>query len=351
LSLRSFLYRRWETFSYWGLVVGTLFFAASLTPSLLPRHFTVQGLLSGFALAAGYAVGVFFVWIWRYLELRPPSAKLQRVSKQVATVGVLIVAVGFLSRAATWQNSIRQLMRMDPVASAYPWRVALIAALTAIVLLAVARGLRWCWLLIHGYVHRVVPRRVSYVVSTILVVVLVLLLVNQVIARIALDIADGIYKQIDKVVDKDIAEPADSLASGSAESLIAWDSIGRRGKDFISDGPTEKQINQFWGKPAKRPLRVYVGLRSRDTTEERAKLALAELIRVGAFQRSVLIVATPTGTGWLDPGAVDTVEYLHRGDTAIVGVQYSYLPSWITILVDPQRSIDTARKLFDEVYG
>jgi uncharacterized membrane protein len=65
--------------------------------------------------------------------------------------------------------------------------------------------------------------------------------------------------------------------------------------------------------------------------EQRAELALEELKRVGGFSRSVLVVATPTGTGWLDPGAVDTVEYLHAGDTAIVSMQYSHLPSWITI--------------------
>jgi uncharacterized membrane protein len=65
----------------------------------------------------------------------------------------------------------------------------------------------------------------------------------------------------------------------------------------------------------------------------------------------VLVVATPTGTGWLDPGGVDTLEYLHAGDTAIVSMQYSYLPSWITILVDPDHSQDSALALFDAVYG
>jgi uncharacterized membrane protein len=79
-------------------------------------------------------------------------------------------------------------------------------------------------------------------------------------------------------------------------------------------------------------------------------LALQELIRVGGFNRKILVVATPTGTGWLDPGAVDTLEYLHGGDTAIVTMQYSYLPSWLTILVDPTRSRDSATQLFDVVY-
>ncbi len=64
----------------------------------------------------------------------------------------------------------------------------------------------------------------------------------------------------------------------------------------------------------------------------------------------MLVIATPTGTGWLDPGAVDTLEYLHAADTAIVSMQYSYLPSWLTILVDPERPRDSAAALFDEIY-
>ena len=39
-----------------------------------------------------------------------------------------------------------------------------------------------------------------------------------------------------------------------------------------------------------------------DTAEERAQIALDELKRVGAFERSVLIVITPTGSGWVEDG-------------------------------------------------
>jgi uncharacterized membrane protein len=242
-------------------------------------------------------------------------------------------------------------MEMEPVETSYAWLIALIACFTAAVLILIARGLRKGWLYVHRQVNRVVPRRVSYVVSTLFVVVILLLMINKVIARIALNVADAAFLQIDEFVDENIDQPADELASGSAESLIDWDSIGLRGKNFIVGGPTKEKITEFWGKDAERPLRVYVGLRSKETTEERVNLALQELIRAGGFKRRVLVVATPTGTGWLDPGAVDTIEYLHAGDTAIVSVQYSYLPSWITILVDPHRSRDTARALFDEVYG
>lgn len=46
------------TLSTPGLLLATLFFAASLTPSLLPRTVVMQGVLSGVCLAAGYGLGV-----------------------------------------------------------------------------------------------------------------------------------------------------------------------------------------------------------------------------------------------------------------------------------------------------
>jgi uncharacterized membrane protein len=350
-SLQTSFGRFWATFSFVGLAVATLFFAVSLTPSLLPRHFVVQGLLTGIALAVGYGVGVFYVWLWQYLELPKPKGNIERIGKRLSAVVVAVIATSFLWRATVWQNSLRQLMEMEPVETSYPWLIALIACLTAALLILTFRGLRKCWKFVNRLVNQVVPRRVSYVLSTLIIGVILLLMINHVFARIALNIADAVFLQIDEFIDENIEPPIDELASGSAQSLIDWDSIGLQGKNFIVSGPTKAQISQFWGKDTQRPLRVYVGLRSFDTIEERAKLALHELIRVGGFKRRVLVVATPTGTGWLDPGAVDTLEYLHAGDSAIVSVQYSYLPSWITILVDPNRSRDTARALFDEVYG
>jgi uncharacterized membrane protein len=119
--------RTWKSFSYVGLAVGTLFFASSLTPSLLPRHFVVQGVLSGLALAVGYGVGVLFIWLCTYLEIRQPGARTQLFAKWIATAVVAMAAAWFLWRATIWQNSIRQLMELEPVESAYPLRVALIA--------------------------------------------------------------------------------------------------------------------------------------------------------------------------------------------------------------------------------
>ena len=351
MDIRSFIQRCYSSFSFWGLMVAIIFFAFSLTPSLLPRHYAVQGILSGFALAVGYGVGVFGVWLWNYLEFQRPGDNLVRISKQLTTVAAATIAIGYLWRDTVWQNSIRELMDMAPVTTAYPTRVVVISLLTALLLVFLARGLRRFWLYIHAKLLAIVPRRISYVLSTMVVVFLVFLVANHLFARLALNVADRIFLQLDKFVDEGIAQPQNPLASGAEESLITWDSIGLQGKRFITQGPTQEQISEFSGEEAANPLRIYVGLRTKDTVAERAQLALDELIRVKAFDRSVLIVATPTGTGWLDPAAVDTVEYMHNGDTAIVSTQYSYLPSWITILIDPNRSRDSAQALFDVVYS
>lgn len=344
------LARGWRTFSFVGLATAALFFAASLTPSLLPRHYVVQGVLSGFALAVGYGVGVLGVWLWLYLEIPEPRARTQSISKRVTVFVVALVAASFLWRAAEWQNSIRQLMAMEPVASAYPWTVGLIAVATGVLLVVAARGVRRIWDAVHRQVNRFVPRRVSYVTSAVLVAIALVLVANDVVGRLLLNAADAVFMEMDKYTDEHLAQPQASSATGSSESLVAWDTIGRWGKEFIAAGPTKAEIGEFLGREAVQPLRVYVGLATRNTIHERAGLALDEMVRVGAFDRDLLVVATPTGTGWLDPGAVDTIEYLHAGNTAIVSMQYSYLPSWMTILVDPTRSRESATHLFDVVY-
>lgn len=352
MALRlSRIRRALEGFSFVGLAVATLFFAASLTPSLLPRHFAVQGVLSGVALATGYGVGVLIVALWFYVELRAPRRELQRFGKRVTAVAVLVVAAAYLVRATVWQNSIRQRMEMPPLETAYPWRVALIALAVSLPLIFIARGLRACWRWVDRQTNRVTPRRVSYVVSTTLVALGAVIITNDVLVRMALDAADRVFSRLDRMVDDGVEQPMSLLACGSPASRVAWDDVGRYGKQFLAAGPTQSQIESFWGDASATPLRVYVGLESRSTPQQRAQLALEELIRVGGFDRPLLLIATPTGTGWLDPGAVDTIEYLHAGNTALVSLQYSYLPSWLTILVDPHRSRDAAQALFDEVYG
>ena len=98
------------------------------------------------------------------------------------------------------------------------------------------------------------------------------------------------------------------------------------------------------------PIRVYAGIDTADDVDERADLVVDELERTDAFDREVLVVATTTGTGWIDPNSATTLELMYGGDTAIASVQYSFLPSWIAFLVDEPVAAEAGAALFDAVY-
>ncbi|MEM9645317.1 MAG: alpha/beta-hydrolase family protein [Planctomycetota bacterium] len=340
----------WQSFSFVGLISATLFFSVSVGPSLLPRTFLVQGLLSGIALAVGYGVGVGLVRVYLFLECPVPSDHRRRIFQWVTTAIVAIVFVLFLRQMTFWQNSIRERMGMVELESAYPVQMAFTAILFGAMLVTSARTVTSVSRYSSSQLNRFLPRRISTVLGWSIVAIGLLFLVNDVVIRSLLNAADRFFLHADGLIDDGVEQPTDRLACGGPESLISWDSIGRRGKNFITGGPTRQELQSYCDGQAMAPIRVYAGMQTGPDDELKADAALQELIRVGAFERSVLVVATPTGTGWLDPGGVDTIEYLHGGDTAIVSMQYSYLPSWITILVDPQRSIRAAQVLFDTVY-
>ncbi|MCM0752835.1 hypothetical protein DEA98_22190 [Brucella pseudogrignonensis] len=123
-------YRFRHSLSGIGLALGTLLFAAALTPSLVPRTYVMQGILCGVAFGSGYGLGVFWRWVWHYLELPEPGEWLRsRVNLLVGLI-CLAVAIAALYFSAGWQNSVRAVMGMEPVPSAYPASVCGLAVIT-----------------------------------------------------------------------------------------------------------------------------------------------------------------------------------------------------------------------------
>ncbi|MGI9124564.1 MAG: alpha/beta-hydrolase family protein, partial [Mycobacterium sp.] len=92
------------------------------------------------------------------------------------------------------------------------------------------------------------------------------------------------------------------------------------------------------------------GLQSGDTIEGRVAVLLSELQRTRAFERKLLVVIPTTGTGWVDPVAARSIEAIYNGDTVLVAMQYSYLPSWISFLADQQKSVDAGRAMVDAIH-
>jgi uncharacterized membrane protein len=338
-------------FSVVGLLVGTLFFALSLTPSLVPRAPLVQGLIAGVSFSAGYAIGVFGRWLWDYLEFPVPGPRLGWIIKLLAAAGCAVVAVTFLWQATEWQNSVRALMGMEEIGGVQPVTVAVMTLIIFGLVLLVARLFKRTFRFLSKRFQPYVAPHVSHVVGVLIAAAVFWSVIDGVIFTLALRAADNSYQHLDALIQDDLPRPSDPIQVGSGASFIDWRDLGRQGRNFISSGPTAAEISAFHGEPAPMPIRVYVGLNAAETADERAHLALEELKRVGAFERSVLLLVTPTGTGWVDPAALDTVEYLLRGDVASVAAQYSYLPSPLSLIVEGDYGVETARALFGKVYG
>jgi uncharacterized membrane protein len=84
-------------------------------------------------------------------------------------------------------------------------------------------------------------------------------------------------------------------------------------------------------EPAQQPIRIYAALEAARTSEERADLLLAEIDRTHALERSVFALFSPTGSGYVNYVATETLEYLTRGDCASACIQYSVLPSALSL--------------------
>lgn len=346
-----FIRRQMQSLCGTGVILGTLLFAASLTPSLVPRGYLMQGALAGASFAIGYGIGVFCRWLWHYLELPDPPPWLRSITNALLAAASLTIVAIFLWQSAAWQNAVRAALGMKPVGTARPFEVCAIALLTFVVLLALARLFRLISRFTARHIRRIVPRRIGNVIGVVIAALLFWSIGNDVVIGAVFRSLDSSYGRFDALLEPDRVQPTDPNSTGGAASLVEWTELGRAGREFVATGPTALEISAITGRPAQQPIRVYVGLRSADTPEARAKLALEELKRQGGFNRSILVVITPTGTGWVDPSGMDPVEYLHNGDVASVAVQYSYLSSPLSLLAQPEYGAASASALFREIYN
>lgn len=339
------------TFSRTGLLIGAFLFTVSLTPSLLPRAGVVQGLNSGVAFMIGYGFGASVRALWLYLNI-PPMKKGRLRTALFWTAGVIYGGQAGLAIWAYvgWQNDTRLTFGMESLSPTVWPTIVGVALAVAILVLVVARSLRLLFRFVGNLLDRWLPRRLAITLSTVTLLALFWWILSGAFVSAFFSVSNQIFSTKDTGDKVGVVQPTSTLRSGGAESLVHWDQMGRQGRSFAATGPTVDDLNEFSGGGALEPIRAYVGLKSADTVQQRATLLLDELKRTGAFDRKALVVATTTGTGFLDPPGVDPFEYLFNGDTAIAGVQYSYLPSWISLLADQETVKNTSRVVFATIH-
>lgn len=338
---------------------GLVFLWMSLCPTLLPRSPMMQGVISAICTTLGLAIGALLAWVGAKVLASFHRSVAHPLGRRSLPVFLTVAALALVAGAPFWvaqQNDQRRLVSMDLIA----WPEYLIALAVAVVVGAVlfllGRLVAQAMRRIDRAVASALPAPIAALGGVLVVATLAVTFAQKVVFDNFVQWANATYGVVDDGTPPGISQPTSPLRSGGPESLVAWDSLGYEGRNFTGGGPTVAELQEFAGAGATvlEPIRVYVGLKSVDDTTDdtaarEAALAVDELERTGAFQRDSLMIATVTGTGWVDPVSAAAFELMHDGDTAIVATQYSYLPSWISFLVDLDRAAANGRALVDAV--
>ncbi|MFD4179577.1 alpha/beta-hydrolase family protein [Rhodococcus sp. NPDC058514] len=304
-------------------VAVTSMVVVSLAPSLLPRSAVVQAILTGLLAALGW--GVASAW-----HHRPRRRGLARPAPSRDSARLLVLLAGALTATAAmlladhWQDSLRVAMGVPTIGGGHWAQVVAGGGAIALTLAAGATAVAAC------------SRRLGRIRSAAVVVALVL--TTQFWAGPALwQSRAHSYSSANSTIDTALRQPDSPSISGSHDSLTSWDSLGAQGRKFVA------------GAGATGAVRTYVGLDNAPDLDARVRLAVRELERGGGLRKSDIVVAVPTGSGWIDGSAARGFEQRFGGDVALVGVQYSSAPSWVTFLFDRDAAEQSARALFTAV--
>jgi uncharacterized membrane protein len=336
-------------YTFTGTAVGLIFIFLSATPSLLPRGALFQGLVSGCSGASGYGLGVFAVWLVQYMRMKdsspPPPRWAWWLLIPLGVVGMVLMAIWF----HVWQDEVRDLMGVEHLKwYDYPF-AAVLSLVVLFALVEIGQLIRKLVRFLVGQLDRIAPFRVSAAIVVVLLVVLTITLLNGVVLKFAMRTMNNTFESVNDEMTPDTSRPTSSLRSGGPESFVSWDSLGHQGRIFVKAGPSVDQLTAFNGAPAVEPIRAYAGLNSVDGITATAEVAARELQRTGGLQRAVVAVGTTTGTGWINQAEADALEYMYNGNTAIVSMQYSFLPSWLSFLVDKENARRAGQALFEAV--
>ncbi|HEY5853303.1 MAG TPA: alpha/beta hydrolase [Aldersonia sp.] len=338
-----------------GMAFAGFFFCWSMTPSLLPRSWFFQGVVSGITSAAGYGVGVVVGWFVyrRYLSKWhrwPPPPRVLLAIKLAIPVLTVVLGSIMIVAAARWQRQLADLMGAESPSTIGYFRAGVLAVLIGALLLTITRVLRDLARLIARALRAGrVPRSLANVLAVAVVAFLLVGTAQIVLIQAGMSLLNTEWSTRNDATREGAVQPTAWERSGSPGSLVPWDTLGYQGRNFVSGGLTPAELSEANGAPAKTPIRLYVGLESATDPEDRMQLLLAELDRTGAWDRRAIVVVPTTGTGWVNPTAVRAVETMFNGDTAIVATQYSYLPSSISFLTDRAKAEEAGSGLVHTV--
>lgn len=348
-SIANKLRKYSRSYNFTGTIVGGLFVCLSFGPSLLPRAWYMQAVVSAVLFVFGYGFGVFISYIVRQFTLKSPS-----YTSRIKKVVYLALGVGYFFAmwlGYIWQQNSHQLMNIESPASYSMLGITLLMLAIIVLLIWVVRIVRSFFQFLRRQINKIMPHNIANALAIAATVFVLFGVIDGFLLQGAYSFVSNMFSVKNDTTPEGIERVNAPTVSGSDESLIRWESLGLQGRKFIGNVTTTKDLESFNGPAAGlSPVRIYAGLESASDVNARAELAAADLVRAGGLQRDVVLVVTTTGTGWVDEKGIDPIEYMYNGNSAIISMQYSYLPSWISFLVDQQKAKDAGIALYNAVY-
>lgn len=331
----------------WGMVGAAVLFTLGLTPSLLPRDWFYQGLVSGLGAGIGYGLGTAAHWVWRRLPVRAMDVRPRTRTLLGWVSGVAAVAwlAGMVVFARRWQVGIAELTGAEAPGLWTFLLVLPVGLALFVVVVGAGRLLRWLARRIGARLPERVTPTARGVTAWAVVLLLVGWLTEQIIPGTLVAGAERVFSVTNSRPADDHPAPTAPERSGSPDSHIDYATVGNYGGRFLNQGLGAEELTETLNRPAQEPIRLYAGLASASTDSGRAHLIIDELERTAAVEREAILIVMTTGTGWVNHRAAQAFEMLYAGDTAIVAEQYSTVPSAYHFLAGGE-AVSTAGREF-----
>lgn len=338
-----------------GVVGALVMYGVSVSPSLLARSWQWHAVASGVLSAVGYIVGLT---IQRFYALVVPRLGVEITAPQSVSIAFrAVLLLGFFLWFLRWLlQSYRERKRANHLVGMRGETLGeyllgtFCAFILMLVLLGIAWGLQWIGraivIVLSQWMHMVF----ALALSLLILVVIVYALTSQVLLKLGINFFTRHARKMNNRTAKGIVQPQVPERSGSPQSRSSWRAVGGQGRVFLGRGPSCADIEAVTGCSAMEPIRVYAGMPEEgQSLQSAADLVVEELHRTGAFDRAVILIATSTGSGWVDEWQVQPLEYLTRGNCATASMQYSFVPSSINFLTDLDVSEEAAVILFETI--
>lgn len=338
-----------------GVVGALVMYGVSVSPSLLARSWQWHAVASGVLSAVGYIVGLT---IQRFYALVVPRLGVEITAPKAVSIAFrAVLLLGFFLWFLRWLlQSYRERKRANHLVGMRGETLGeyllgtVCAFILMLVLLGIAWGLQWIGRAIVSVLSQWMHMVFALALSLLILVVIVYALTSQVLLKLGINFFTRHARKMNNRTAKGIVQPQVPERSGSPQSRSSWRAVGGQGRVFLGRGPSRADIEAVTGCSAMEPIRVYAGMPEEGRSlQSAADLVVEELQRTGAFDRAVILIATSTGSGWVDEWQVQPLEYLTRGNCATASMQYSFVPSSINFLTDLDVSEEAAVILFETI--